>query len=308
MVPSSFMSRALCFAIIFLSKVKGKLVGGLLPKAEPPEAAADHREAKRTLAIVLSTPPTCDIPTYNSSMNCLRQAAVVSGLLVLISATGTTHSFSANSGPISASVQWTTKVYTIPGDPGPPVFVTAIGSAHVTFSGKNIEQTTSSLDFFNAAFEKNIVEWVNGRSDGCGAATRTAFVHSAQPTPPYIVFFTVLAQKGCEPMALVFYPSRSGHNWRYIPAPSYAPALIAIKRYAPIVLSSTFRIESVRELKLPAAYRIWKVWLARGTLNGKPATIVLDFRDSAARYPVIVRPGDRYSLGTQSGRHVAALN
>ena len=198
----------------------------------------------------------------------MRLVTIFVGTLMLISVTPETRSFSVASYGVHASVSWTTKVYMIPGDPGPPVAVKSIGSATVTFGGANILPTTSSLDHFDASFDKSIVEWVNGRSDGCGAATRTAFLPSAAAAPPYVVFFAVLAQKGCAPMALVFYPQRSGRAWRYNPAPAYAPALTAIKQYAPIKLSAKFKVTAATKLKLPDISGAWDVWLTRGNLNG----------------------------------------
>jgi hypothetical protein len=221
-----------------------------------------------------------------------------------------TRSFAASSGGVRVNVTWTVKTYMAPGLPGPAMPVDSIAAARATFSGHDVVTSSASLDQFLFPFTGHNVDWVHSSKDGCGAAMPVAFIPSSSARRPYVAFFTILGEKGCLAMPLVFAPVQSEGRWTYRAAPELqietaahpSPFTnLAFRRNA------LFHITRVERVRLPSAQQYgfsrWFVDIAYGTIGNTPAVYTLDRWDQAS---VTAHAGEIIEIGENHRARVAA--
>jgi hypothetical protein len=216
-------------------------------------------------------------------------------------AAGQRRSFEASFTGVHVDVTWNVKTYMAPGNPGPPIPVDSIASARAAFSGPDVAASSASLDRFLFPFTGHNVGWVHSAKDGCGAAARLAFIPDSSSPVPYVAFFTVLGEKGCSPMTLVFVPVRSGDRWAYRAAQTLAVETAARPSpftNVPFRRVAVFHIARVQRVRLPSAQQFgttrWFVDLAYGTIGSAAAMYTLDGMSSSARAGEAIEIGQNH--------------
>jgi hypothetical protein len=189
----------------------------------------------------------------------------------------------------------------VPGEPGPPLPVESIATARASFSGHDVVSSTESLDRFLFPFAGHNVDWVHSAKDGCGAATRLAFIRNASAPVPYVAFFTILGEKGCLPMALLFAPVRVANRWTYRTAPTLeieTAARPSPYTNVPFRRTGVFRIARLEPVRLPAAPQspraAWFMQVAYGTVGNAPAIYALDGIASNVRAGALIEIGEHH--------------